>query len=112
LVGSSAPNCNPGASHLVGYGGAAIAGSLGMALGPVAGGLIYDAFASHTWFYVGASAMGVGAFLIATTFRPFPKSGERRLWRPRDAARRRKQGQSGAVMPHPEEQCEVSRVEG
>ena len=55
-------------------GGTAMAGSLGMALGPVAGGMIYDAFASYTWLYVGAWAMGVGAFLIAMTFRPFPKA--------------------------------------
>jgi MFS family permease len=54
-------------------GGTAMAGSLGRALGPVAGGMIYDAFASYTWLYVGAWAMGVGAFLIAMTFRPFPK---------------------------------------
>jgi MFS family permease len=55
-------------------GGTAMAGSLGMALGPLAGGLIYDAFASYTWLYVGSWAMGIGAFLIATTFRPLPKS--------------------------------------
>ncbi len=54
-------------------GGTAMAGSLGMALGPLAGGLIYDAFASYTWLYVGSWAMGIGAFLIAMTFRPFPK---------------------------------------
>ena len=52
-------------------GGTAMAGSLGMALGPLAGGLIYDAFASYTWLYVGSWAMGIGAFLIAMTFRPF-----------------------------------------
>ena len=39
-------------------GGTAMAGSLGMALGPLAGGLIYDAFASYTWLYVGSWAMG------------------------------------------------------
>ncbi|MBV9288602.1 MAG: MFS transporter, partial [Hyphomicrobiales bacterium] len=32
-------------------GGTAMAGSLGMATGPLAGGLIYDAFASYTWLY-------------------------------------------------------------
>jgi len=53
-------------------GGTAMAGSLGMALGPLAGGLIYDALASYTWLYVGSWAMGIGAFLIAITFRPFP----------------------------------------
>jgi MFS family permease len=55
-------------------GGTAMAGSLGMATGPVAGGLIYDTFASYTWLYVGSWAMGIGAFLIAMTFRPFPKT--------------------------------------
>jgi len=54
-------------------GGTAMAGSLGMALGPLAGGLIYDALASYTWLYVGSWAMGIGAFLIASTFRPLPQ---------------------------------------
>ena len=52
-------------------GGTAMAGSLGMATGPLAGGLIYDAFASYAWLYIGSWAMGLGAFLIALTFRPF-----------------------------------------
>ena len=51
-------------------GGTAMAGSLGMASGPLAGGLIYDEFASYRWLYVGSWAMGIGAFLIASTFRP------------------------------------------
>jgi MFS family permease len=54
-------------------GGTAMAGSLGMATGPVAGGLIYDSLASYTWLYLGSAGMGLGAFLIAMTFRPFPK---------------------------------------
>ena len=57
-------------------GGTAMAGSLGMALGPVAGGLIYDTFASYTWLYVGSWGIGIGAFLIAMTFRPAPKGRE------------------------------------
>jgi MFS family permease len=55
-------------------GGTAMAGSLGMATGPVAGGLIYDTFGTYEWLYVGACAIGIGAFLIALTFRPFPKA--------------------------------------
>jgi len=55
-------------------GGTAMAGSLGMATGPLAGGLIYDAFASYAWLYVGSWAFGLGAFFIAMTFRPFPKT--------------------------------------
>jgi MFS family permease len=55
-------------------GGTAMAGSLGMATGPVAGGLIYDTFASYAWLYIGSWAFGLGAFAIALTFRPFPKT--------------------------------------
>src|SRR3954454_915937 len=54
-------------------GGTAMAGSLGMATGPLAGGMIYDTFASYSWLYIGSWSMGLGAFLIALTFRPFAK---------------------------------------
>jgi MFS family permease len=53
-------------------GGTAMAGSLGMATGPLAGGLIYDTFASYAWLYIGSWIMGIGAFLIIMTFRPVP----------------------------------------
>jgi len=55
-------------------GGTAMAGSLGMATGPIAGGLIYDTFANYAWLYIGAWGMGLGAFLMATAFRPFPRT--------------------------------------
>ena len=55
-------------------GGTAMAGSLGMATGPVLGGLLYDSFATYSWLYVASWGMGLGAFLIAMTFRPFPKA--------------------------------------
>ena len=55
-------------------GGTTLAGSLGMATGPVSGGLIYDTFGTYTWLYIGSSGIGLGAFLIALTFRPFPKA--------------------------------------
>jgi MFS family permease len=54
-------------------GGTAMAGSLGMAAGPVAGGMIFDALGSYGWLYIGSWAMGIGAFLIAMMFRPVPK---------------------------------------
>jgi MFS family permease len=54
-------------------GGTAMAGSLGMATGPLAGGLIYDTFASYAWLYIGSWAVGLGAFFIILTFRPFPR---------------------------------------
>ena len=40
-------------------GGTAMAGSLGMATGPMAGGLIYDTFASYAWLYIGAWGVGI-----------------------------------------------------
>ncbi len=54
-------------------GGTAMAGSLGMATGPLAGGLIYDAFSSYAYLYIGSWALGLCAFLMAMMFRPFPK---------------------------------------
>jgi predicted MFS family arabinose efflux permease len=55
-------------------GGTTMAGSLGMALGPLAGGLIYDRFGGYGWLYIGAWGIGIGAFLMATTFRPYAAS--------------------------------------
>ena len=54
-------------------GGTAMAASFGMAIGPVAGGLIYDSFGGYGWLYLGAWAIGIGAFLIALLFKPFPR---------------------------------------
>jgi MFS family permease len=54
-------------------GGTAMAGSLGMATGPVLGGMIYDRLGSYGWLYLGSAAMGIGAFLIALTFKPRSK---------------------------------------
>jgi MFS family permease len=54
-------------------GGTAMAGSLGMATGPLAGGLIYDAFSSYAYLYIASWVLGLCAFLMATTFRPFAR---------------------------------------
>lgn len=56
-------------------GGMAMAGSLGMATGPLAGGLIYDAVGNYRWLYIGSCFMGLGAFLVLLNFRPFPQRG-------------------------------------
>jgi MFS family permease len=57
-------------------GGMVMAGGLGMATGPVTGGLIYDRFSSYSWLFITCFSLGVGAFLIALTFKPFsPKPG-------------------------------------
>ncbi|HEY6662507.1 MAG TPA: MFS transporter [Sphingomicrobium sp.] len=54
-------------------GGTTMAGGLGMATGPVVGGMIYDHYHSYSWLFATSFALGIGAFLIALTFRPFPK---------------------------------------
>lgn len=61
-------------------GGTTMAGGLGMATGPVVGGMIYDQFATYSWLFLGSFGLGLGAFLIALTFKPFPKE------RPAEAA--------------------------
>ncbi|MGA8899794.1 MFS transporter [Bradyrhizobium sp.] len=61
--------------HMLGtvIGGLSMAGSLGMATGPIAGGLIYDTFGSYAGLYIGSWAVGLGAFFIILLFRPFPR---------------------------------------
>jgi MFS family permease len=54
-------------------GGLSAASSLGMALGPIAGGWIYDTFATYSWLYLGSFGLGLGAAVIGLTFRPFPR---------------------------------------
>ena len=54
-------------------GGTAMASSVGMALGPVLGGLIYDSSSSYAWLFIGAFALGVGAFLSALAFTRLPR---------------------------------------
>jgi MFS family permease len=51
-------------------GAASMASSLGMALGPVAGGLIFDAYGNYAWLYVGSLGIGLGAAAIMLNFRP------------------------------------------
>jgi MFS family permease len=51
-------------------GAATMASTLGMAIGPLAGGWIFDAFSGYHWLYVGSFAIGLGAVAVALTFRP------------------------------------------
>jgi MFS family permease len=41
-----------------------------MALGPLAGGWLYDSFGSYFWLYMGSFGIGLGAAAIAVPFRP------------------------------------------
>jgi Major Facilitator Superfamily/DinB superfamily len=55
------------------FGAVSFASTLGMALGPLAGGWLYDAFSSYAWLFIRSCGIGVGAMAIACTFRP-PRS--------------------------------------
>ncbi|HEY7254710.1 MAG TPA: MFS transporter [Methylomirabilota bacterium] len=52
------------------FGAVALVSTLGMALGPVTGGWLYDSFGSYFWLFVASCAIGIGAVVIAFTFRP------------------------------------------
>ena len=41
-----------------------------MALGPLAGGLIFDTYGTYRWLYVASVLFGLGAAVIMLTFRP------------------------------------------
>jgi MFS family permease len=60
------------------FGAAAFASTLGMAVGPMAGGFIYDIFGSYAWMFVASAAIGLGAVAVAFTF---PSAGAVRLTR-------------------------------
>jgi MFS family permease len=52
------------------FGAVAAFASLGMALGPWAGGLVFDTYGSYAWLYIGSFGIGLSAVAIALTFRP------------------------------------------
>ena len=56
-------------------GGSAMAGSLGMATGPVLGGWIFDTTGGYGWLYIASFGMGLGAAAIALLFKPFSHTG-------------------------------------
>jgi MFS family permease len=51
-------------------GATSMASSLGMATGPVVGGLIFDHFHTYSGLYIGAFLSGLGAAAVMLTFRP------------------------------------------
>jgi len=57
--------------HLMGavIGGTAMAGSLGMATGPILGGWLYDTLGSYGWLYLSAWGFGIVAVLIALSLK-------------------------------------------
>jgi MFS family permease len=57
-------------------GGITMTSSLGMAIGPVGGGWIFDTFGDYHWLYVSSAAIGLGAALVALTF-PGPSAANK-----------------------------------
>jgi MFS family permease len=51
-------------------GAASMASSLGMALGPLAGGVIFDTYGTYGRLYIGSSLIGLAAVAVMLTFRP------------------------------------------
>ena len=51
------------------FGAVAMASTLGMAIGPWAGGWLFDRFGSYSWLYIASFGVGLGAIAVASTFR-------------------------------------------
>jgi MFS family permease len=60
--------------HIMGtvFGAATMLSSLGMSLGPLLGGWVFDTYHNYAWLYISSAALAVGAVLLAFTF-PKPK---------------------------------------
>lgn len=54
------------------FGAATMLSSLGMAIGPVIGGWVFDTFQGYRWLYLGSAAVALGAVAIALTFPRVP----------------------------------------
>jgi MFS family permease len=61
------------------FGAVSLTSTVAMALGPVVGGWLYDAFGSYFWMFLGSAGIGLGAVAIALTFRPPSPAGAPRL---------------------------------
>lgn len=50
------------------FGAVSAFASLGMALGPLAGGMVFDTFHAYQWLHVGSFAIGLAAVAVALSF--------------------------------------------
>jgi MFS family permease len=55
------------------FGAVTMLSSLGMAIGPLAGGWIFDTFNGYGWLYLGAFALALGAVAVALAFPPLKR---------------------------------------
>jgi MFS family permease len=58
-------------------GGSSMIASLGMALGPAAGGWIFDTFDGYGYLYIGSFGIGLAAVAMALAFPPLPVASGR-----------------------------------
>src|SRR5262245_29463946 len=66
------------AQHIMGtvLGAATMVANIGMALGPLAGGWIFDRFGEYAWLYIGSFVLGLGAVAISLAFPPIGRRAE------------------------------------
>jgi MFS family permease len=55
------------------FGAATMLSSLGMALGPLVGGWVFDTYHDYRWLYIGSFVLALGAAAIAVAF-PTPSN--------------------------------------
>src|SRR5260370_42275657 len=56
------------------FGAATMTSSLGMAIGPLAGGWGFDTFNAYSWLYIGSFSLWLGAMAVAFAFPALPAS--------------------------------------
>jgi MFS family permease len=59
------------------FGAATMVSCLGMAIGPVVGGAIFDAFHDYRWLYLSSVGIALAAVAIAVAFPPVPRAEAR-----------------------------------
>jgi MFS family permease len=66
-------------------GAAGLTSSLGMALGPLGGGWLYDTYGTYHWLYVASAAIGAAAAAMALAFPPPRRKDEPPMGAPQPA---------------------------
>jgi MFS family permease len=59
------------------FGAAIMLSSLGMALGPVVGGWIFDTYHDYRWLYLSSTVVALAATAVAFAFPPLPRAPAR-----------------------------------
>jgi MFS family permease len=55
------------------FGAATMLSSIGMALGPLAGGWLFDTFDNYSLLFIGSFCVGLGAVAAPLAFPPLPR---------------------------------------